>query len=143
VPSRAVGSRLLSWYVAACARASRPGSRKARPSGWRLAAAGGLGLLAAGCGGGAPALSVAAKQRFLDSVYGQVPDISSYRTGAQLISMGQAVCADLSSGASVQVVADRIPLVEGGNPLPPTYLGVVIYSAVRVFCPKFDNLLNQ
>jgi hypothetical protein len=86
---------------------------------------------------------VAAKQRFLDSVYGQAPDISSYRTGTQLISMGQAVCADLSSGASVQVVADRVPLVEGSNPLPPTYLGVVIYSAVRVFCPRFDKLLDQ
>jgi hypothetical protein len=143
VPSRAVGSRRLSECVAACVKPSRLGPRKAMPFGWRMAVAGGLGLLAAGCGGGAPVLSAAAKQRFLDSVYGQAPDISSYRTGAQLISMGQAVCADLSSGASVQVVADRIPLVEGGNPLPPTYLGVVIYSAVRVFCPKFDNLLNQ
>jgi hypothetical protein len=103
-----------------------------------------LGLLAAGCGGNAAnaAASAEAKQKFLDSVYGQAPDVSSYRTGAQLVSMGQAVCTDLSSGASVQEVADRMPLVEGANPLPATDLGVVIFSAVKVFCPTYDKLIN-
>jgi hypothetical protein len=144
VPSRAVGSRRLCGRLGGCAQLQPVrGVRKLRLRRLRVAAAGGIALVAAGCGAGGPVLSVAAKQRFLDSVYGQAPDISSYRTGTQLISMGQAVCADLSSGASVQVVADRVPLVEGSNPLPPTYLGVVIYSAVRVFCPRFDKLLDQ
>jgi hypothetical protein len=103
-----------------------------------------LGVLAAGCGssGANPASSAQAKQRFLDSVYGQAPDVSSYRTSTQLVSMGQAVCTDLSSGASVQEVADRMPLVEGNNPLPASDLGVVIFSAVKVFCPQYDKLIS-
>lgn len=144
MPWRAVGpprlpGRVASWALPSALR----GHRKPASCGLRAIWAGGLALLAAACGAGGPVLSAAAKQRFLDSVYGQAPDISTYRTSTQLISMGQAVCADLSSGASVQVVADRVPLVEGGDPLPPTYLGVVIYSAVRDFCPKFDKLLDQ
>ncbi|MCL6091549.1 MAG: DUF732 domain-containing protein [Actinobacteria bacterium] len=103
-----------------------------------------LALLAAGCGetGAIAAQSVAAKEKFLDSVYGQAPDISNYRTGAQLVNMGQAVCTDLASGASVEEVADRLPLVEGTNPLPATDLGVVIFSAVKVLCPKYDKLIS-
>lgn len=109
---------------------------------WRLVATCvGFGLVAAGCGA-AVAVSPAEKQKFLNSVYGQAPDISSYRSSSQLVSMAQAVCADLSSGASVQVVADRLPLAEGSDPLPPTDLGIVIYSAVRVVCPKYDRLLS-
>ena len=108
----------------------------------KAAGIGVLGLLVAGCGAGT-VVSGPQRQDFLNSVYGQAPDISSYRTSGQLVSMGQAVCADLSSGASVQEVADRMPLVEGNDQLPATDLGVVIYSAVRVFCPKFDRLLNQ
>ena len=109
-----------------------------------LAALSLLGVLAAGCGSSAanPAASARAKQKFLDSVYGQAPDVGTYRTSTQLVSMGQAVCTDLSSGASVQEVADRMPLVEGNNPLPATDLGVVIFSAVKVFCPKYDKLIS-
>ena len=103
-----------------------------------------LGMLAGGCGGAAPnaAASVAAKQDFLNSVYGQAPDISSYRTATQLVNMGQAVCTDLSSGASIQEVADRLPLTEGTNPLTATDLGVVIFTAVKVFCPKYEKLIS-
>jgi hypothetical protein len=103
-----------------------------------------LGMLASGCGGTAPnaAASVAAKQTFLNSVYGQAPDISSYRTATQLVNMGQAVCTDLSSGASIQEVADRLPLTEGTNPLTATDLGVVIFTAVKVFCPKYKKLIS-
>lgn len=103
-----------------------------------------LGLIVAGCGSNPArtAESAAAEQRFLNSVYGQVPDISSYRSGTQLVSMGQAVCTDLSSGAGVEEVADRLPLVEGTNPLPATDLGVVIFTAIKVFCPKYDKLIT-
>jgi hypothetical protein len=115
----------------------------ARALRWRwLASVAAFGLVAAGCGANA-AVSPSKRQKFLDSVYGQAPDISSYRTSSQLVRMAEAVCADLSSGASVQVVADRLPLVEGSVSLPPSDLGVVIYSAVQVLCPKFDRLLAQ
>jgi Protein of unknown function (DUF732) len=121
-------------------------SRAVRPR--RVATIAVLGLLTGSCGliggcGTGTTVSRPQRQNFLNSVYGQAPDIGSYRTSIQLVSMGQAVCADLSSGASVQEVADRMPLVEGSTELPATDLGVVIYSAVRVFCPRFDRLLNQ
>jgi hypothetical protein len=100
-------------------------------------------LLVAGCGTRATEGNAQGDQRFLNSVYSQVPDIGTYRTGPQLVSLGQAVCADLSSGASVQQIGDRVPLVEGSVALPPTDLGVVISAAVSVLCPKFRHVLGQ
>lgn len=94
------------------------------------------------CSGQSTAASRARDQKFLNSVYSQAPDISSYRTSSQLLSLGEAICQDLGSGASVQEVGDRVPLIEGSVPLPPSDLGVVIYSAVAVFCPKFRKLLS-
>jgi hypothetical protein len=79
---------------------------------------------------------------FLDSVYSQAPGIGGYRTGPQLISLGLAICGDLESGASVEELGDRLPLVEGDVTLPPGDLGVVIASAVGVMCPRFKKLLG-
>jgi hypothetical protein len=59
-----------------------------------------------------------------------------------LISLGQAICSDLESGASVQELGDRLPLVEGNVTLPPGDLGIVISAAVDVMCPKFHKLLD-
>jgi hypothetical protein len=96
----------------------------------------------AGCGGH-PAASPRATQAFLNSVYSNAPDISSYRSSRQLVSLGQVVCGDLESGASVQEVGDRVPLIEGSVSLPPGDLGVVISAAVSKLCPKFRSLLGQ
>lgn len=99
-----------------------------------------IGAVATGCGTHAAANSQA-DQKFVNSVYSQAPDIGGYRSAAQLVGMGQAVCSDLGSGASVQQLADRLPLVEGKDSLPPADLGVVITAAVNVLCPRFDKLL--
>ena len=96
----------------------------------------------AGCGAG-PATGVKAEQRFLNSVYTQAPDISSYRTSSQLMSLGQAICQDLEAGASVTEVGDRVPLVEGNVALPPADLGVVISAAAGVLCPKYQQRLGH
>lgn len=104
----------------------------------------GLGLLLAqlaGCGATANP-SHQAEQGFLNSVYSQASDISSYRTAAQLISLGEAICQDLEAGASVQEVGDRIPLVEGNVALPPGDLGVVISAAASLLCPKYRGRLR-
>jgi len=93
------------------------------------------------CGGHSSAAARARDQQFLNSVYSQAPDISSYRTSTQLVSLGQAICQDLEAGASIQTIGDRVPLVEGSVSLPPAELGVVISSAVAVFCPRFAKLL--
>ena len=96
----------------------------------------------AGCGGH-PTASPKATQAFLNAVYSNAPDISSYRSSRQLVSLGQVVCDDLESGASVQEVGDRIPLIEGSVSLPPGDLGVVISAAVGKLCPRFRRLLGQ
>lgn len=99
-------------------------------------------LVAASCGASAP-LSSEARQSFLNSVYSQVPGIGSYRTGAQLVTMGQAVCSDLEAGAGVQQVADRVKLIEGTVTLPTGDLGAVISAAVGSICPQFrQDLAN-
>jgi len=111
---------------------------------WRgLVAAAAAAISLAGCGGSQAPANPKADQAFLNSVYSQAPDISSYRTSPQLVSLGQVVCVDLESGASVQQVGDRVPLVEGNLSLPPGDLGVVISAAVTELCPKFRNLLGQ
>ncbi len=99
------------------------------------------GGLLDGCGRHA-VISDQSEKAFLDSVYSQAPGIGGYRTGPQLISLGQAICGDLASGASVEELGDRLPLVEGNVTLPPGDLGVVIAAAVGVMCPKFKKLLG-
>jgi Protein of unknown function (DUF732) len=101
-----------------------------------------VAVTAAGCGSHS-STSPGAAQAFVNSVYSQAPDIGGYRTGPQLIGLGQAICADLESGATVEEVGDRVPLLEGNEPLPPDDLGVVISAAVNKLCPKFHDLLGQ
>ena len=101
-----------------------------------------LCLLVSACGGTGSATSQQ-DQAFLNEVDGQAPDISSYRTGSQLLSLGQAVCTDFESGASAQEVGDRIPLYEGSPLLPPADLGAVMSAAVDQLCPKYRSVLGQ
>ena len=107
-----------------------------------MVALAGLGLVLCSCGTG-PAADIQAEQKFLNSVYTQAPDISSYRTSSQLLSLGQVICQDLEAGASVQEVGDRVPLVEGNVALPPADLGVVISAAAGALCPKYQQRLGQ
>jgi hypothetical protein len=103
---------------------------------------GSLAGVLTGCGGSST-VNPRADQAFLNSVYSNAPDISSYRTSKQLVSLGQVVCGDLEAGASVQEVGDRVPLIEGNVLLPPGDLGVVISAAVSELCPQFRSLLGQ
>ncbi len=105
--------------------------------------AGALAGSLSGCGGGHSTASPKADQSFLNSVYSGAPDISSYRTSKQLVNLGQVVCDDLESGATVQEVGDRVPLIEGNVLLPASDLGAVISAAVSELCPQFRSLLDQ
>jgi Protein of unknown function (DUF732) len=96
-----------------------------------------------GCGSSRATTSPKADQAFLNSVYSQAPDIGSYRSSSQLLSLGQVVCSDLESGASVQEVGDRVPIDEGTVSLPPGDLGIVISAAVDQLCPQFHKLLGE
>lgn len=100
-----------------------------------------LCALVSACGAVSSA-STRLDEEFLNAVHSQAPDIASYRNDSQLVSMGQAICADLGSGASVQEVGDRIPLVEGSVSLPSDDLGKVITAAVSELCPKYLGRLG-
>jgi Protein of unknown function (DUF732) len=110
--------------------------------GWLVAAGLLVGTACSACGGSA-GLSSTTRQSFLNTLYSQAPDIGSYRTGPQLVTMGQAVCADLEAGANIQEVADRVPLSEGSVALPTNDLGVLMSAAVGTICPKFRDLIGQ
>jgi hypothetical protein len=101
-----------------------------------------LTLLLVGCGGRVVSNEPEVKA-YLNSVYSQSPDIGTYRTGPQLVSLGEAVCSDFASGAGMEQVADRVPLVEGNVTLPASDLGIVISAAVSSLCPKFRRVLSQ
>lgn len=95
----------------------------------------------AGVVGGAcsRAQTSSADPRFVGAVHQGAPDIGSYRSDTELIRLGHAACDDFRSGASYEVIADRLRLQEGRNPLPSQDLGVVISSAVQAYCPKFES----
>lgn len=102
-----------------------------------------LALVATACGHTATAaVSSTAKSAFLNEVHLQAPDVSSYRGNTALLRLGQAACEGFSSGASYQILADRLSLSEGAHVLPTSDLGAVITAAARHLCPKFAPLVR-
>lgn len=112
-------------------------------TGWMLAALAVLGLTLAGCGGGTSPATRRADQAFLAQVHQNVPDIGTYRSDSQLLHLGHAVCDDLSSGASLLQVADRIGTVQISDPLPSEDLGSVMSAAGTVLCPRYASLFGS
>jgi hypothetical protein len=83
-----------------------------------------------------------ADQAFLSEVHAAAPDVSSYRSDVALVRLGRAACDGFSAGASYVVLADRLALQEGSDPLPAADLGAVISSAARELCPRYENLVS-
>ncbi|MHB1533232.1 MAG: DUF732 domain-containing protein [Acidimicrobiales bacterium] len=95
------------------------------------------------CGSSVPPAAVRQQdQEFLASVHGTAPDVGNYRSDIQLVRLGHAACDGFRAGASYQQLADRLPLTEGANPLPPEDLGAVVTAAVDAFCPQFRSLVS-
>ena len=101
-----------------------------------------LAALVAACGGGNSAAASADNQTFLSQVHVAAPDINTYRTDVQLTRIGHAVCDGFRSGASYQELADRLPLLEGSNPLPSADLGALIDAAVDAYCPQYRGQIQ-
>jgi hypothetical protein len=83
-----------------------------------------------------------ADQAFLSEVHAAAPDVSSYRSDVALVRLGRAACDGFSAGASYVVLADRLALQEGSDPLPAADLGAVISGAARELCPRYENLVS-
>jgi hypothetical protein len=116
--------------------------------GWQLCRVAGVFLTAsavltlAGCGGRSSPSADAANQVFLSQVHVTAPDINSYRNDVQLERLGHAACDGFHSGASYEELADRLPLLEGSNPLPSADLGAVINGAVDAYCPQYHSMID-
>lgn len=102
-----------------------------------------LAVAAAACGhtGTTPVASTA-ESAFLDQLHVQAPDVNAYRNNTALVRLGQAACEGFSSGASYQILADRLTLSEGAHALPTSDLGAVITAAADNLCPKFAGLVR-
>ncbi len=96
----------------------------------------------AGCGGRISPAADAANQAFLSQVHVAGPDISNYRSDVQLERLGHAACDGFHSGASYEELADRLPLLEGSDPLPAADLGAVIDAAVNAYCPQYRSMIE-
>lgn len=103
----------------------------------RLIAVGLVAILAGAAGCSAGSGPSAADQTYLAQVHGAAADIGQYRSDAQLVRLGHAVCDDLAAGASYQEVADRLSIDAGADTLPSADLGAVITAAARTYCPRF------
>jgi Protein of unknown function (DUF732) len=99
-------------------------------------------LALAACGGGNSAAAAAANQLFVSEVHVAAPDVSSYRSDVQLERLGHAACDGFRSGASYEELADRLPLLEGSDPLPSGDLGAVIDGAVDAYCPEYRAMIQ-
>lgn len=96
----------------------------------------------AGCGTrDSPAVDVA-NQAFLSQVHVAAPDINSYRSDVKLERLGHAACDGFHSGASYEELADRLPLLEGRDPLPSADLGAVIDAAVDSYCTQYRSMIE-
>jgi hypothetical protein len=96
----------------------------------------------AGCGGRNSPAADAANQAFLSQARVAAPDVNSYRNDVQLERLGHAACDGFHSGASYQELADRLPLLEGSDPLPSADLGAVIDAAVEAYCPQYRSMIE-
>lgn len=92
------------------------------------------GLAACGSGG-----ESATDQSYLSEVHGAAADVGQYRSDAELIHLGHAVCDDFSAGASYEGVADRLAAEPGASDLPSSDLGAVITAAADNYCPKYRS----
>jgi hypothetical protein len=117
----------------------RPGPSAPGPSAPGLALLGLVVLLLAGCGGSGVATRQA-QQSFLGSLHDQIPDINLYRSDTSLVRLGDAACADFSSGASFEAVAEQLQLTDGN--FPTAALGSLITTAAEDLCPKYRALVD-
>lgn len=91
--------------------------------------------VAAGCGASAGAGS-AATLGYLQQLHGADPQINQARSDQSLVRLGQAACADFSSGVPFASVAEQLQSTAG---LSPEELGTVLTAAVDNLCPKYRS----
>ncbi len=133
-----IADRTLTWLIGSYTRAV---PAIADVSGrWRRLAVpvACIALCVSACGSSSHGNQDEANSSFISAVHDASPDISTYRTDDQLISLGHAVCEGFQGGASYQQLADRLAQLQGSNTLPSQDLGAVIVASVDNFCPKYS-----
>ena len=82
-----------------------------------------------------------ADQQFVAGVHQSATDIGEYRSDGQLVKLGHASCDAFAANANLQQIAG---LLEGGSGrgLPPSDVGAVMASAVKVLCPGYAGRIT-
>ncbi|MDA8282452.1 MAG: DUF732 domain-containing protein [Actinomycetota bacterium] len=75
----------------------------------------------------------AASQAFLLAVHAAYPSVNQQRSDESLVRLGEAACAEFSSGASFTAVAGQLQ----SSGLAPEELGTLLTAAVDDLCPKY------
>lgn len=85
-----------------------------------------------GCGGHSGP-SPAAQQAFLGALHAADPQINHVRGDQGLVRLGEAACAEFSSGASFETVAEQLQ----SSGLPVRDLGTLLTAAADDLCPRY------
>ncbi|MHB1930556.1 MAG: DUF732 domain-containing protein, partial [Acidimicrobiales bacterium] len=93
-------------------------------------------LLAAACGG-STGPGAAATAAFLQAIHTADPTVNQQRPDQALVRLGEAACADFSSGASFTAVAEQ--LQSGPTGLTPEDIGSLLIAAVDDLCPTYRS----
>lgn len=103
-----------------------------------VAAVVGLSLLLGSCGGPAGPIP-AARSAFLQAVHAEVPQANAYRSDVALVRLGEAACAELSSGEPFAGVVEQL----GSSGMPSQDLASVVAAAADDLCPAYRRQAGQ
>jgi hypothetical protein len=93
-----------------------------------------VAVLVTGCGA---RVSSTARDGFLAAIHDEIPNINHYKSDTSLVRLGQAACAELSSGASFGTVTNQL---QGSSPsLPLVDLATVVRAATSELCPRYAS----
>jgi hypothetical protein len=93
------------------------------------------GALLGACGSSSSPGTAAADQAFLAVLHSADPQINLERSNQALLRLGEAACAEFSSGASFASVADQ--LQAGAAGLSTEDLGTLLTAAANDLCPRY------
>ncbi len=92
-----------------------------------------IAAVVAGACSGSSGPPPAATQAFLQVVHAAYPSVNQQRSDESLVRLGEAACAEFSSGASFVAVAGQLQ----SSGLAPEELGTLLTAAVDDLCPKY------
>lgn len=98
-------------------------------------------MVLTGCHRGTSSAQRANEQNYLGYVHQAAPDIGSYKSDGQLLSLGRAACDGFRANGSTPQIAGVLENA-GRRKLPPSDVGAIISGAVNQLCPAYSGRLK-